>query len=247
MNNKPKEIVKATLFVAGEGIELSAFMEKLEIDTKTMKKIVDELKKDFETENGINLIEYKNKIQLCSNPAYADEISNILNPIREKALTKAALETVAIIAYKQPITKLEIEEIRDVNSADYAIQVLLQHKMIEVVGRKDAVGKPLLFGTTEEFLKRFSLKDISELPDYEQLMERIKLIREENIDEQLANDGLYREYEVKQDEIPDFLKDEPNVEEVESSKIDLDRVDQILKQTITLKINSDKEGQKQNN
>ena len=212
-----------------------------------MKKIVDELKKDFETENGINLIEYKNKIQLCSNPAYADEISNILNPIREKALTKAALETVAIIAYKQPITKLEIEEIRDVNSADYAIQVLLQHKMIEVVGRKDAVGKPLLFGTTEEFLKRFSLKDISELPDYEQLMERIKLIREENIDEQLANDGLYREYEVKQDEIPDFLKDEPNVEEVESSKIDLDRVDQILKQTITLKINSDKEGQKQNN
>ncbi|MBQ3494396.1 MAG: SMC-Scp complex subunit ScpB [Clostridia bacterium] len=240
MNKNYKEIIKATLFVAGEGIELSAFMEKLEISEKTIKKIVEELKKDFYEENGIHLIEYKNKIQLCSNPNYADEISNILNPIREKALTKAALETAAIIAYKQPITKLEIEEIRDVNSADYAVQVLLQHKLIEVVGRKDAVGKPLLFGTTDEFLKRFSLKDISELPDYEDLMERIKLIRQENVDEQLANDGLYREYEVKQDEdMPEFLKDEPNVEQVEASKVDLDRVDQILKQTLTIKINND--------
>lgn len=242
MNKNYKEIIKATLFVAGEGIELSAFMEKLEISEKTIKKIVEELKKDFYEENGIHLIEYKNKIQLCSNPNYAEEISNILNPIREKALTKAALETAAIIAYKQPITKLEIEEIRDVNSADYAVQVLLQHKLIEVVGRKDAVGKPLLFGTTDEFLKRFSLKDISELPDYEDLMERIKLIRQENVDEQLANDGLYREYEVKQDEdMPEFLKDEPNVEQVEASKVDLDRVDQILKQTLTIKINNDKQ------
>ena len=175
---------------------------------------------------------------MCSNPAYAEQISNILNPIREKALTKAALETAAIIAYKQPITKLEIEEIRDVNSADYAIQVLLQHKLIEVVGRKDAVGKPLLFGTTEEFLKRFSLKDINELPNYEDLLERIKLIRQENIDEQLDNDGLYREYEVKQDEdMPEFLQGEPNVEEVEASKVDLARVDEILKQTLSIKIN----------
>lgn len=238
--NSLKEIVKATLFVAGEGVELSAFMEKLEIDNKTIKKIVEELKKDFEGECGINIIEYRNKIQLCSNPAYAEQISNILNPIREKALTKAALETAAIIAYKQPITKLEIEEIRDVQSADYAIQVLLQHKLIEVVGRKDAVGKPLLFGTTEEFLKRFSLKDINDLPNYDDLLERIKLIRQENIDEQLDSDGLYREYEVKQDEdMPEFLKDEPNVVEVETSKVDLARVDEILKQTLSIKINPD--------
>ena len=158
MNNL-KEIIKAVLFIAGDGVEVDTIMEKLEIDKKTLNKAVEEIKKDYDENSGIQLIEYKNKIQLCSNPSYAEQISTVLNPIREKALTKAALETVAIIAYKQPITKLEIEEIRKINSADYAIQVLLDNKLIEIVGRKDAVGKPYLFGTTDEFLKRFNLKD----------------------------------------------------------------------------------------
>lgn len=214
MNNL-KEIIKATLFVAGEGLELGLLKEKLELDSKTLNAIINELKQDFLGESGINIIEYNNKIQLCSNPNYAEQISVILNPIREKALTKAALETIAIIAYKQPITKLEIEEVRNVNSSDYAVQVLLDHKLIEVVGRKDAVGKPLLFGTTEEFLKRFQLSDLSQLPDYEQLLMRIKEIKTENTDETLSTDGLYRSYEVPKEEIipeveeiPDFLQSE---------------------------------------
>ena len=105
-----KEIIKATLFIAGEGVEVETIIEKLEIDKKSFNKALDELKKDFSEDSGIQLIEYKNKIQLCSNPNYAEQISTVLNPIREKALTKAALETIAIIAYKQPITKLEIED-----------------------------------------------------------------------------------------------------------------------------------------
>ncbi len=231
MNNL-KEIIKAVLFIAGDGVEVDTIIEKLEIDKKTLNKAVEEIKKDYDENSGIQLIEYKNKIQLCSNPSYAEQISTVLNPIREKALTKAALETVAIIAYKQPITKLEIEEIRKINSADYAIQVLLDNKLIEIVGRKDAVGKPYLFGTTDEFLKRFNLKDISDLPDYESLLERIEVIRSETYDNQLSSDGLYRDFDVPQEEeIPEFLKNEKDIKQIKAEdKEMLDHIDEILKQ-----------------
>ncbi len=205
MNKNLKEIIKATLFVAGEGIQLSAFSTLENCDIKEVKKAVEELKKELSEDNGIHIIEYKDKIQLCSNPAYSSYISEILNPIREKALTKAALETLAIIAYKQPVTKLDIEEIRGVN-CDYTVQLLTEHKMIEVVGRKDAVGKPLLFGTTDEFLKRFDLKDIDELPNYEELLDRIALIKTEDEDK---SDSLYNDFKLpEEEEVPEFLQGE---------------------------------------
>lgn len=205
MNKNLKEIIKATLFVAGEGIQLSAFSTLENCDIKEVKKAVEELKKELSEDNGIHIIEYKDKIQLCSNPAYSSYISEILNPIREKALTKAALETLAIIAYKQPVTKLDIEEIRGVN-CDYTVQLLTEHKMIEVVGRKDAVGKPLLFGTTDEFLKRFDLKDIDELPNYEELLDRIALIKSEDEDK---SDSLYNDFKLpEEEEVPEFLQGE---------------------------------------
>ena len=161
------------------------------------------------------IIKYKNKVQLTSNPLYADYISEVLNPVREKSLTRAALETLAIIAYKQPITKLEIEDIRRVN-CDYAVQILVDQNMIEVVGRKDAVGKPLLFATTENFLKRFNLEDLGQLPDYEQLLERIKVINEEEKEEP-QSDSLYNEFELKTEELPDFLKDEDELRHVDGN------------------------------
>ena len=231
MNNL-KEIIKAILFVSGEKKKKSAITEKLQVTEKQLNTAVEQLKQELNNDSGIHLIEYKNKIQLCSNPDYAELISTVLNPIREKALTKAALETVAIIAYKQPITKLEIEEIRKINSADYAIQVLLDNHMIEIVGRKDAVGKPYMFGTTDEFLKRFDLKDLSDLPDYEQLLERIEVIRNETYDNQLSSDGLYRNYEVPQEEeVPDFLKDEKDIQKLKAQdNAMLDKIDEILKE-----------------
>ena len=167
-----KDIVFSVLFVAGEGVEKPFIAEKLNITEKELDSALEELQKTYSGDNGIHIITYKNKVQLASNPMYADYISEVLNPIREKSLTRAALETLAIIAYKQPITKLEIEDIRRVN-CDYAVQILSDQNMIEVVGRKDAVGKPLLFATTETFLKRFNLKDLAELPDYDGLLERI--------------------------------------------------------------------------
>lgn len=223
--NEIKEIIKATLFVAGDGVDKSVLKEKLELSDKKLNDLIAELKQELSGGNGIMLIEFKNKLQLCTNQKYVDKVSEILNPIREKALTKATLETVAIIAYKQPITKLEIEEIRNTKSADYAVQMLLDNNLIEVVGRKDAVGKPFLYGTTDEFLKRFNLKDINELPSYEDLLERIKLIRAET-EVQQATDSLYRDHEISQEEIvPEFLKGE-DIQTIESDEplpeIDLD-------------------------
>ncbi len=216
-----KEVVFSILFVAGDGLEKSFIAEKLQISDKELEKAIDELKKEYSGEKGIHIIEYKNKIQLASNPNYANYISDVLNPVREKSLTRAALETLAIIAYKQPITKLEIEDIRRVNS-DYAVQILIDQNMIEVVGRKDAVGKPLLFGTTEDFLKRFNIKDVSSLPDYEELLERIKTFRAEDDAEIENHDGLFRNVDDIEfnEELPDFLKGE-DVNKIDASDSDI--------------------------
>ena len=202
-----KEVLYSILFVAGDGIERSFIADKLQVSQKELDKAIAQLKQELSGDKGVHLIEYKNKIQLASNPNYANYISDVLNPIREKSLTRAALETLAIIAYKQPITKLEVEDIRRVNS-DYAVQILVDQNMIEVVGRKDAVGKPLLFGTTESFLKRFNLQDINELPDYEELLERIKTIKQE--EDQEKQDTLFKNVEgiEFEEDLPDFLKGE---------------------------------------
>lgn len=210
------DIVLSILFVAGDGIEKSFIAEKLNLTEKQIDKVIDDLEEIYSGDKGIHVIRYKNKVQLSSNPAYADFISEVLNPIREKSLTRAALETLAIIAYKQPITKLEIEDIRRVN-CDYAVQILVDQNMIEVVGRKDAVGKPLLFGTTENFLKRFNLKDLAELPDYDGLLERIKVIEEG--EDQPKSDSLYNEFPLPDEALPDFLKNEEGVQSIKGDNI----------------------------
>ena len=202
-----KEVVLSVLFIAGEGIEKSFIAEKLDVSEKEGDEAIEDLKKEYCGMNGIHIITYKNKVQLASNPGYAGYISDVLNPIREKSLTRAALETLAIIAYKQPITRAEIEDVRRVSS-DYAVQVLLDQGMIDVVGRKDAIGCPLMFGTTENFLKRFNLKDLSDLPDYEEILDRINLIREE--EDNAQSDTLFRNVDDIEfnEELPDFLKGE---------------------------------------
>ena len=181
---KLTQLIESILFVAGQGVEIKDIAEKLEIDKKDVVKAIEELKNKHK-DDGINVITYKESVQMSSNPDYADDIATVLNPIREKQLTKAALETLAIIAYKQPVTKLDIEQVRGVNS-DYAMQVLTNFKLVDIVGRKDAVGKPFLYGTTDEFLKRFELQSLQDLPDYDELLERIKILHVEE-----KSDALY--------------------------------------------------------
>lgn len=187
-------IIEGVMFVAGVGVEVKDLAEKLEVTKDEVLDAIDVLEQKYNDDSGINIIKYKDKVQLCTNPEIVDDIAVVLNPIKERALSKTALETVAIVAYKQPITKLEIENIRGVGS-DYAIQLLLTHNLIEVVGRKDVVGKPLLFGTTDEFLKRFELNSLDDLPKYEELMEQIKVLSQG-----MDTDALYNEFDVPEDE-----------------------------------------------
>lgn len=172
------EILKSILFVAGDAVQFSDIAEKLELEITEVKTAFKELEKETKEQNlGIQVMVFNNKAQLCSNPDFASHVAEVLNPIREKQLTKAVMDVCSIIAYRQPITRLEVENIRGVNS-DYAISSLLENNLIEVVGRKDAVGKPLLFGTTDNFLKKFGLESLEDLPDYEELLDRIKVIKE---------------------------------------------------------------------
>lgn len=196
------KIIEGVLFVSGEGVEIDEFKSRFDMNDREFNKCLDILKEKYNEDSGINIIQFKTKVQLCSNPQIADNIAEILNPIRERSLTKAALETVAIIAYKQPITRMEIEGIRGVN-CDYAIQLLQANNLIEVVGRKDAVGKPLLFGTTENFLKRFELKSIESLPNYNELLDRIRVIHSEG-------DSLYREFTIPDEEDETKAKNSTN-------------------------------------
>lgn len=209
--DKLVDVVEGILFISGNGVDLKDIAEKLEVDKKDVEKAVEELKSRLDG-TGINLITYRGNAQLCSNPDLAEDIATVLNPIREKLLTKATMETLAIVAYKQPVTRLEIEQIRGGASSDYAMQILMNFKLVEVVGRKDAIGKPLLFGTTDEFLKRFNLNSLEDLPDYDELLERIQVLKQE------ASDSLYRSTEIIPDEeLPDS-KEKAEAEETSLEK-----------------------------
>ena len=199
------DVIEAILFVSGNEVSVSEITEKLNVSDVSDMEIyaaLEILKNRFSRNNGINLLVFNDKLQFSSNPELVDYVSAVLNPIREKELTKAMLETLSIIAYKQPITKAEIEELRGVDSS-YAISMLVKLDMIYVAGKKDAIGKPLLYKTTDEFLKRFSLTSLSELPDTEQLMERIKTLESD------VSRSLF-DFDDEESEFSDF-RDEDNV------------------------------------
>ena len=170
--------ITAILFACGDGISVQTICEKLGVNEKECELALQFVAKKYSGDSGIHLIKYRNNYQFTTNSAYADEIAAVLNPIREKNLTRAALETMAIVAYKQPITRVEIDAIRGVGS-DYALQILLTSNLVEVVGRKEVLGRPLLYGTTDEFLKRFGLENVDKLPSYTELLEKIAVIRTE--------------------------------------------------------------------
>ncbi len=188
MKNSEKltNIIESILFVSGTQVAVSDIADKLEISEKEINNCVKLLQEKYSGESGIQLLSFNKKLQFCSNPSYADQVSSVLNPIKEKELSKSMLEVAAIIAYKQPVTRIDLEEIR--GNSEYAVQKLLELGVIEPVGRKDAVGKPVLFGTTDKFLKRFQISSLDELPDYEELINKIHLVRGNRDDD----DYLYK-------------------------------------------------------
>ena len=203
-------ILQSVLFLSGKAVEESFIKEKLQLSAKEMKDAVAELQAQFSGENGIHLLRFNGKLQFATNPDYVKDVEAVLNPIKEKELTNAMLETLAIVAYKQPVTRLEIEEIRAVDCT-YSVQNLTRLGLIEAVGRKETIGKPLLFATTDEFLKRFSIGDVSELPDYETLLEKLKEISYANT---AAVTDAKPMFDKVEEPVPEFLQGE-KVEVVE--------------------------------
>lgn len=168
--------------------------EKLGVGEKDIRDAAKKLQERYSDKGGVRLLVFNKKMQLSSNPEYKDYVSAVLNPIKEREFTRTILECSAIIAYKQPITKGELEALRGLN-CDYAIHTLLDLKMIEPVGRKDAVGRPILYATTDNFLKRFKLNSIEDLPDYDTLMESIAKLHESEPDSYLYANNVYNDEE----------------------------------------------------
>lgn len=159
-----EHILEAVLFAAGEAVPLPKLAAVIEQDSKTTSQILQALADKYSAENrGFLIIQVDNAFQMATNPLYSQAVQDFFQVPQKNNLTQALLETLAIIAYKQPVTKGQIEEIRGV-SAEHAVNRLLEYGLIMEKGRLDAPGRPILFVTSEEFLKHFGLKNLEELP-----------------------------------------------------------------------------------
>ncbi|MGL5821768.1 MAG: SMC-Scp complex subunit ScpB [Sarcina sp.] len=174
--NKIFSIIESLLFVSGEPLSPSEIARVIDCSVDETIEYLKQMTILFETteERGIKLISLKGLYQLVSKNENSAFIQKLLKKNPRQSLSQASLESLAIIAYKQPITRVEIDEIRGVKS-DSALQRLLEKNLIEETGRKEVIGRPILYGTTDEFLRHFALTDIDELPALE-LYEDIEIL-----------------------------------------------------------------------
>lgn len=157
--------VEGILFAAGESVKSAQLALALDVEIKEIEQAVQDLKDEYNKDHrGFTIIDINDGYQICSRPEYYSYIQVILGEQRRQALSNAAMETLAIIAYKQPITKSGIEYIRGIN-ADSAVNRLVERGLVEERGRLNAPGRPILYGTTVDFLRCFGLNNLSELPD----------------------------------------------------------------------------------
>ena len=162
--NSLKSAIEALLFASGEPLSLQDLVNHLEEKSKLIEIIIQEMMEEYEASNrGIKIICIKGSYQLVTKAQNADYIQKLLKKNKRQSLSQASIESLAIVAYKQPITRIDIDEIRGVKS-DSAIQRLIEKELIKEIGRLDVPGRPILYGTTEEFLRQFELKDLQELP-----------------------------------------------------------------------------------
>jgi len=179
---KIESVIEAILFTMGESVEASRIAKVIEQDTTTTKKIIRNMMLRYEEEDrGIRIIELGDSFQMCTKKEMYEYLILIAKQPKRYHLTDVVLETLSIIAYKQPVTRLEIEKIRGVKS-DHAVNKLIEYDLVTEVGRMDAPGRPILFGTTEEFLRRFGVQSVDELPGIEpEKMEDFKAEAEEEM------------------------------------------------------------------
>jgi segregation and condensation protein B len=170
-----KSIIECLLFVSSKPILVKKIKEILEeLDEATIRKLITELQIEYETTGRpFSIIEIAEGFQIVTKPQFAPWIKKLYKSKVASRLSKSALETLAIISYKQPITRLEIESIRGVNS-EGVLQTLLERGLIAIKGRKECIGRPLLYGTTQEFLRYFGLKSLGDLPKVEEIFNYLK-------------------------------------------------------------------------
>ena len=179
--SKLEGVIEAILFTMGESVELSKIASAIEHDEATTRKIIHQMMDKYDAQDrGVRIIELDNSFQMCTKKEMYEYLIRVAKQPKRYVLTDVLLETLAIIAYKQPVTKLEIEKIRGVKS-DHAVNKLVEYNLVCERGRMDAPGKPILFGTTEEFLRRFSVQSLDELPSID--TERMETFKEEAEDE----------------------------------------------------------------
>lgn len=170
-----KHIIESIMFAYGDPIsikELNTVINE-ELSPKEIEFMLNSLMDEYRENNrGIQIIKLENKYQMCTNKSYADYIKKVLEPKKRKSLSQATLETLTIIAYKQPITKVEIESIRGVK-CDKVLQTLLENSLIREAGRLNKIGKPIIYRTTDEFLKLLNIEKLEDLPPIEEFEENI--------------------------------------------------------------------------
>ena len=176
-----KSALETMMFMWGEPLEVKDAADVLEAERSEVRELLRELQNEYEQEGrGIIIREINGAFQYVTREENAPYIERLCTPVKSKRLSQSALEVLAIVAYKQPVTRIEIEKIRGV-SCDHAVNKLLEYNLITELGRLDAPGKPILFGTTEEFLRSFGVKSLEELP--EAAVDRIEEFRKEAAEE----------------------------------------------------------------
>ncbi len=156
--------IEAILFVSGEAVSVKDLAKALQTDEKEVRSTLKELRDEYDYgQRGVLLKRFGDKVQMATRPLYAGDVVRLLQPVQQQSLSQAAMETLAVVAYKQPVTRAEVEQIRGVK-CDYSLQSLMNKGLIREAGRKDTIGRPILFCTTDEFLSHFGLEDLNELP-----------------------------------------------------------------------------------
>ena len=184
-------IVEAILFVTGNAVDKKEICRALEISEGELEETLDALESGYDFDRrGLRLLRFGAHVQLATRPDYAPYVEKLLQPVQKQSLSQAIMETLAVIAYRQPVTKAEIELVRGVK-CDYSVQSLVAKGLIEEVGRKDALGKPILYGTTDAFLRHFCISSLSELPamDFTALAKKAEDAQGEK-DNQVTMDAL---------------------------------------------------------
>lgn len=191
MNIKELEaVVEAILFTMGEAVEVERIAAAVEHDEDTIRRLIRNMMTRYEeSDRGIHIIELDGSFQLCTRPEMYEYLIKVAHVPKKHVLTDVMLETLSIIAYKQPITRLEIEKIRGVK-CDHAVNKLIEYNLICEAGRLDAPGRPILFATTEEFLRYFGIESLDELPILNQeTIENFKEEAEREVMRELAQNG----------------------------------------------------------